>query len=401
MNAALRSARHDARLLRTHLKRALGKGEGRLPENTARAATVLCLAQGDTHGDLDTEKALRLSRLAPPPSTSPIDCRPVQHTALSGMDVEGDYEASAAAGGVWSEPVTSIPAEMSVEQEGALPRTTASSEFNDGKASGSAKDRALDERHGTASCTKSRAGETRAVDRSRLIAILAAEERISAMANHLGSADPTMNSLSVLLLGRQPPRAYRPHDTLWGFGGVQSQEEGTTSPVVHHESLAVVAGEDALTAQEAQSGAKPSGGLPRLRGELSHNHRESQRRSRSAEDALPSNTSSAEQRDRTSLASPGRVVEGKAADPASVNGFVHGGRKRSRAEEFPDESGERRDIEKAGRIPEGGTTRSGLVRSGSFTIGQRQQTTAGAARGGVVSSSSCSLPKLKASKLSW
>lgn len=88
-----------------------------------------------------------------------------------------------------------------------------------------------------------------------------------------------------------------------------------------------------------------------------------------------------------------------AADPARGNDFFHGRRKRSRAGEFADESGEGRDTERAGRNPEG-STRSGMVRSGSFTIGQRQKTMTGAASG-LGSSSFCSLPKLKASKLSW
>lgn len=402
MDAALRSAHHDSRLLSTHLKRALGKGEGGLPESAARAATALCLAQGDTHGDLDAETALRLCRPTSPPPSSPKGGKnPAKGAALSAMEVENHGEAHAAAVNRGSEALPSNLAEVSAEKEGQLPRMTASGGCNAGNVFSSATDApvALEEGRETGGCGKGNAGEKRLVDRSRLIAVLAAEERISAMANHLGSADPTMDSLSLLLLGRRPPNVPRPLDAIELFEEAQWQNEGMTSTMVHRESSAIGNGVNTLQKTAPEAGAaKSAGTLPRIRGESFQNNRASQRCARSAEDAQPSNTST-EAWDDAAVASPARITVDDGGGPVFANEFTHGRRKRSRAGEPADKRVEGRDVENAGHIPEG-SGRSGLVRSGSYTTGQRQQTTAGTTNG-MSSSSYCSLPKLKTSKLSW
>ena len=372
MDAALRSARHDARLLSNHLKRSLGKGDGPLAESTARTAATFLLAQGNTHGDLDTDKALRLSRLPTPPLRAQDTA---QNASGDAMNVEGDVNTDPAAvagsagsiGGV-KRPSSSIG--KRIDHTEAVPSGRmaglSSAEIHDAAAAGT---RLLDRGQEPASDTSC------VVDRERLIAILEAEERVSAMANHLGSADP-MTHLRSLLLPEASSAAWFSRSVSEVPGGNQSQGGimGSSRMVLCELSGA---GEAAAYPREHDAD-----GFPRLDG-VSHPNREQekpaqrkQRRSRSAEDFLPSSSKM------------------EPWDDSAADELYHGRKKRSREVEAADH-GERVTGPGSSEIH---VPQSGLVRSSSFTTNQRQEMTAPEA-GVTGGSSCCSLPKLKASRL--
>lgn len=376
MEAALRSARHDARLLGNHLKRSLGKGDEPLPESTARTATKLLLGQDDTHSNLDTEKALQLSRLAPRSATA---CSTVQYAAGNTMDVEGDGNTDAAVGSIGAETLPSGPG-------GQLDSTRAAPSHevvgvND------------ESNHVAAASTTLEGGRAPAsaapvVDRRRLIAILAAEERTSAMANHLGSANPMTHLRSLLLPEQASSAPWFSRSCTGAPAGHRSQfgSMGSSSMVVCESAAAgeVLTNATATTNQPSE---KSTGGLPRLsldaqlgRGQGKPAQRK-QWRSRSAEDYLLVNSKS------------------DGWDDYFAEESNHGRKKRSREGEIADHSEESSGL---GRVKsfQDDFARPRLARSSSISSNQPQKMT-GPEAGVTGNSSFCSLPRLKASRLSW
>lgn len=377
MNAALHSARHDARLLSNHLKRSFGKGNELLSESEARNATTFLLAQADTHGDLDTEKALRLSRLTPPPATARSTS---QDATGNAMDVEGGGNTDAAVGTVGGETLQSshggqldsalaAPShEMVGRSEGKPHSAVANTTLKGGCEPGSADS---------------------VVDRQRLIALLAAEERISAMASHLGSADP-MTHLRSLLLPEQ------------ALSGTWSSRSAAEVPWVHQSSqlrgmgsLSVVLGESSAAnetlANATATATHPTGngtdGLPHLSGDPHSSGgkgkpaQRKKRRSRSAENFLLSSGKS------------------EPWDDSVAEESTHSRKKRNREVEVAGHSPEVEGLGWAG-LSLADVPQSGLARSSSFTTSHPEEMTMPEA--GVTGSSSyCSLPKLKASRISW
>lgn len=397
MDAALRSARHDARLLSNHLKRALGKGNDIVSESVARTATTLLLAQGDTRGDLDTKKALQLSRLAPPPPGPGTDRSTAPQDATgNAMDVEGDWKADAAVGSVGGDLLPSCP-------DGQLDatRATFSQEvvgLGVTETHSAAADRTLGGSSGDASANP-------VVDRRRLIAILAAEEWISAMASHLGSADP-MTSLRSLLLTGHPSSAWFPRGGSGVSGGHQSQLSGMGSPSMELcESFATDEVLTNATAKTTHPNERAAEGLPHLGGDSHSNQGKGrpalrkQRRPRSAEDSLLSSSKSEPWENSAADKPATRTVQGEAGSLGFPEELNHGRKKRSRKGETADQSEEVAELGRAESCPDG-VERSGLARSSSFTTSQRQEMTAPEAA--VTGNASYfSLPKLKASRLSW
>lgn len=365
MDEALRSAHHDARVLSSHLKRYLGKGNETLSESAARTATTFVLAQANAHGDLDTEKALRLSRVAPPPATARST---TQDTSGDAMDVEGDVNTDAAAvSGIGGETLPSSPGEQIDSMRAASSRTMTG--FSNA------------ENHNVAAANRTPTGgghepaidNGSIVDRRRLITILAAEERISAMARHLGSADPMIHLRSLLL----PEQASSDNWLSRSAKGVPGgHPRGMSS-----SSMKSSAGDEGLESAAATAMHRSetvTDEFPPLGGD-SHPGigqgkpaQRKQRRSRSAEDNLVSSSKSGPW------------------DDCVTDESNHGRKKRSReGEELVGPASLLDDL-----------PHSGLARSSSLATNERHEMMAPEA--GVTGSSSyCSLPMLKASRLSW
>lgn len=397
MDVALRSARYDARLLSNHLKRALGKGNELVPESAARAAANSLLAQGDTRGNADTEKALRLSRLAPPPPSSAAARSTPQDSAGTAMDVEGDGETDATVGGVGVENPPPTPPTQLDSTRAASPQEVVDlgDAENESEAAGN---KILKGGHEPASANS-------VVDQRRLIAILEAEERISAMAKHLGSADP-MTGLRSILLPEQPASASwfsrSASAAVSGRHPSQFRDMGSPVMVLRESSAADDARADATSAVTLR-GEKGTKEFPQLGDEPQSSRGNEtpalrkQRRSRSVEDSLLSSTMESWE-DCPAGTSGTRVVQGGAGSLSVAVGLSnHGRKKRSRESEAADEFEELARLGRAGPFLDR-RSRSELARSISFTSDQRQGMTAPEA--GVTGSSSyCSLPQLKTSTL--
>eukprot|EP00903_Cladosiphon_okamuranus_P009886 g9390.t1 len=386
MDAALRSAHHDARLLSNHLKRSLGKGNETLSESAARAATTFLLAQGDTHGDLDTEKALRLSRVVPPPATARGT---PQDTSCDAMDVEGDKNTdAAAAGNIRGETLRLTPGE---QHDSTI---TASSQTMSGisNAENSGEATTMDGSLAGGGHGPSRDNTSSVVNRRRLIAVLAAEERISAMASHLGSADPMTHLRSLLL----PEQASSTNWFSRGPAGVPGEDQPQLKSM---RSLSVVlcessAGDEGLKSAAAAAvypSERVTDGLPRLGGDgfsglggevypsggQGKPAQRKQRRSRSAEDNLVSSSQSGPW------------------DNCVADELIHVRKKRSREGGVANHGEE---LLGPGSFMDD-VPQSGLARSRSFGTDQRQGMMAPEAA--VTENwSFCSLPKLKVSRRS-
>lgn len=380
MDAALRSARHDARLLSNHLKRALGKENQYLPESAARNVTTSLLAQGDTHGDLDTEKALRLSRIASSPLSSARAHGIKQDATRNDMDVEGDGNTESAAGSYGGEPLPSSHGGGQVDFTGvASPQEVVG--VGDAKNTNATAARLRE-----GGDEPSNAGSV--VNPRRLIAILEAEERISAMANHLGSVDAMINLRSVML-PEQPSSISWLSRGVAGFpAGHQPQcRDMSSQSMVLCDSLAYGEAVANLTATATHPSKKGTEGFPLLSGDSNPSQgngepaQRKQRRSRSAEDYIPTRSTT------------------EPWDGCVAGESKHGRKKRSREGETADQSEDLVGLGLAESCLNDGE-RPGLGRSSSFTTIQQQETLAPQA--GVNGSSSfCSLPKLKASRLNW
>ncbi|CAM9772193.1 unnamed protein product [Laminaria digitata] len=207
MEAALRSASHDARLLSNRLERALGKGAGGpLSVNAARVATTSLLAEGATKGDLDADDMLvRLS------GTSTLSSDDASKRISSGggkgtaMDVDADDAERLVFAGEGGSGSVAARDNASTGQAAAPALPT---EGNHAGPLSIGSIVAISAQAATPAFEESRvAVAVVAVDRSRLIAMLAAEERLCAMANHLGSAESI--DTSSWLSPKKPSKSQR------------------------------------------------------------------------------------------------------------------------------------------------------------------------------------------------
>lgn len=246
MEAALRSASHDARLLSNRLERALGNRRGPLPVNAARAVTASLLAEGATQGDLDADTILlRLSDKS-------VLFDGLKRSSSGGggqgtairADGDGDagaetviYTGASSSGSVGArtssddkQPVAPGLNQEEVDRTGA-PRS--GPVVAGAQAVTPALPQEVEENHMGGDDTMNHAGGIRysgsgsgsgrgstdedaraaavvVVDRSRLISMFAAKERLCAMANHLGSAEPIDTSswlFPASLKAQRKPRA--------------------------------------------------------------------------------------------------------------------------------------------------------------------------------------------------
>ena len=230
MEAALRSASHDARLLSNRLERALGKSVNSLPINAARVTTTSVLAEGASQGNIDADAVLQRARLRG--GGASLDAVTGKSSGREGAaNVEIDAKKGVTAG-VGSGSVVVTATKLEEDLVGAAPALVQSGVHHDSSNSsggsmgiaeginrgGGAGDNVapgyllggvnhsnssigggnmnLTEGINTINGGSGIAGEV-CVDRLRLIAMLAAEERLSAMANHLGSAEPIDTSWLV------------------------------------------------------------------------------------------------------------------------------------------------------------------------------------------------------------
>lgn len=319
MEEALRSAERETRLLRARLGQVLGCDVvgGPLSINAARAATDFVLAETSAHRDIDKDTALLRSTATLLPLASPVDSPTAapKHSG-DGMEVDDDDEVV-----------------VTVVNGGDATATKVTTATHLRRLPGSGKE----------------AETNLVVDHTRLLSILAAENRLSAMADHLGSAEPITISQTMNASSNQ----------LRSAGG-RIKTEGTAKSVEAAVSKAN-AGADAIR--------RPVGRHFLIKGQ--------DHRPRSAEAGL------------NSYPSPncGDSVS-RAADGLNSEGY--GRKKRSRT------SGD----EEAERIVGGngglGPGRSVLRGSSSFAFGQKDYQTL---RNKEEGSACPPLPKLKVSRL--
>ncbi|CAM9237212.1 unnamed protein product [Ectocarpus sp. 6 AP-2014] len=378
LRAALKLASHDARLLRTNLKYALGNVEGLLPERAARSAVDSVVARGDTHGDLDTETALRLSRAVALSLGSDEGCaksagtRKERNPESGCMAVDArcsspdtkHFDASPSSGGAAS-PQGGVGLDVD-ESNHVLPDD----------------DESICLKQPTRNHPNSSDGEKRVVDRQRLIVVLAAEERINAMASHLGSAHTMTNLLSLLLPAK-------------------GQLDGPVAPDLSEEPM-----NRSLSTVAKQREAHTTGGIPIPSHDLS-GPRETGRswlgtqgRAHSAEDTLLHPKQDDTWRNSV-VAAPFRKRAGDGGRGGGVTsdaeGDNHCRKKRSKRGEKGDTGAEKEQQGVAYRAGDNG--RSRLRKSSSFAEGQRHHAETFEASA-VETPSRCSLPKLKTSSVS-
>ncbi|CAM9827528.1 unnamed protein product, partial [Ectocarpus sp. 12 AP-2014] len=377
MRAALNLASHDARLLRTNLKYALGSAEGLLPERAARAAVDSLVARGDTHGDLDTETALRLCRAVAPSPDSP-EGRAKSTGTRQEMNPESGcitvdarcsspdknrFGASPSSGGAAS-PQGGVCLDVE-ETNHVLPDD----------------DENIYLKQPTRKHPNSGDGEKRVVDRQRLIVVLAAEERINAMASHLGSLH-AMTNLSSLLV---PAKGQLDGSLAPGLSGEPENRSWTTAT--------------------KQREAHTTGGIPDPSHDFSVPREDgrswlgTQGRAHSAEDTLSHPKEDGNWRNPVAAASFRKRAGGGGrggGDTSDAEGDNHCRKKRSKRGEKGSIGAEKEQQGVAYRA--GDNERSRLQKSSSFAEGQRHQ--AETIEAGVVDTPSrCSLPKLKASSV--
>lgn len=378
MRAALNLASRDARLLRTNLKYALGNAEGLLPERAARAAVDSLVARGDTHGDLDTETALRLSRtVAPSPDsaegrakstgtrqeTNPESGCMAVDARCSSPD-KNRFGASSSSGGAAS-PQGGVGLDVD-EINHVLPDD----------------DENIYLKQPTRKHPNTGDGEKRVVDRQRLIVVLAAEERINAMASHLGSLHAMTNLFSLLV----PAKGQLDGPLAPGLSGEPENRSWTTAT--------------------KQREAHTTGGIPNPSHDFSVPREDrrswlgTQGRAHSAENTLLHPKEDDNWRNSVAAASfRKRAGDGGrgGGDTSDAEGDNHCRNKRSKRGEKGDTGAEKEQQGVAYRA--GDNERSPLRKSSSFAEGQRHQAETFEASA-VDTPSRCSLPKLKASSVS-
>lgn len=167
MEAALFRAAHETNLLRTRLDRILGKDATRLSKNDARRAILFVLAEGSGHSGVDREKTISLlsSSLSSSPKLGDDPLPETEQTRDGSMDVD-----HGTVGGANQAVVASPRSENLLKrntQEGIQSSKLACEDYR-------LHDNQLEDQP--------------MVDRKRLVDILAAEERVNIMVNHLGSS---------------------------------------------------------------------------------------------------------------------------------------------------------------------------------------------------------------------
>ncbi|CAM9617167.1 unnamed protein product [Ectocarpus sp. 13 AM-2016] len=378
MRAALNLASHDARLLRTNLKYALGNAEGLLPERAARAAVDSLVARGDTHGDLDTETALRLSR-AVAPSPDSAEGRAKSTGTRQEMNPESEYMAvdarcsphdknrfgaSPSSGGAAS-PQGGVGLDVD-ETNHVLPDD----------------DENIYLKQPTRKNPNSCDGEKRVVDRQRLIIVLAAEERINAMASHLGSLHAMTNLFSLLVPAK-------------------GQLDGPLAPDLSGEPE-----NRSWTTATKQREAHSTGGIPNASYNFSVAREDgrswlgTQGRAYSAEDTLLHPREDDPWRNSVATASFRKRAGGEGSgggDTFDAESDNHCRNKRSKRGENGNTSAEKEQQGVAYRV--GDNERSRLRKSSSSAEGHRHQVETFEASA-LDTPSRCSLPKLKASSVS-
>ncbi|CAM9311668.1 unnamed protein product [Scytosiphon promiscuus] len=199
MDAALRLARYDTQLLTKQLQRCLGSDEGPIPIKAARVAVDAHQARGGAGGDLDMIDGRCLSRPVLRALGFEHGANPEQEPAETMTKIDCHKDALPVAG----EPGESNQASGLLESSAAKVTASLRQEMGSNKERHRIASSENDETHGEVPETSSEEDESGVVDRKRLISALAAEERIRAMANHLGPADPTNDSRSLVLQARR------------------------------------------------------------------------------------------------------------------------------------------------------------------------------------------------------
>lgn len=380
--------------------------------------TASLLSQGESRCNIDTEAALRRSRIPLPPSpSSAIVPSPKRDANETGTDVQCVYEASPPVSGIRGAAYPSGPAEapaavpgtgspqdvfrLRQEDERVLSPDHDNQTRGDGGHDGGHEETADGIKGGDDTNRRNRI-----VDRGRLIAVIAAEAQINAMANHLGSAATTTNLRSLLLAKRSsggPP----PSSVSRGFSkGAQQASQLLSSPPMFRQSISADrSGKISATPTKRAPTVATAGEFPCLKSGDSSGHTRQhgggpapareQHRSQSADDLLLPSTDQAESwngPDAVGAAVLGEMPGGGGS--GADQRYNYGRKKRSRGGEEAGQSGEEgeRILEdnKLGRL-------SG---SNSFAMGRRHHMTAPVAST-MERSSYCSLPKLNASRLSW
>ncbi|CAM9235323.1 unnamed protein product, partial [Hapterophycus canaliculatus] len=235
------------------------------------------------------------------------------------------------------------------------------------------------------------------VDRKRLIAILAAEERIGAMANHLGPADPTKDLRSLLLQARRS-------SSVPMCLGVRGRDQPHSQTGITATAPIAMLGKTRATSEcRWLSNDSP---LTRENGNGLAWPRK-QRRTQSAEDNLrcdnqntqgdPFTTAAAKGTTRGAGSERSEESEGRGRQGGGLldaEGCKYGRNKRCRREDW--EAG--KDWEGVGCVL-GDNAQTGLGKPDPTSTDEANQNAVPDVNG-LVAPSPCSLPKLKASKLS-
>ena len=172
MEAALRRTSHATRLLCSRLNRAMGNGSNMVSRNAARSATSFILTDGATHGDLDLEKAILLSSSAPYAVFSGGLSVVQQENSAGGADVNGNAMDGCKQAAETPSISEGKPGEVTTGTNGEGESVLCEKRLKLTREKNRNHDNQWDDQP--------------VVDRERLITILTAQERVNAMANHLG-----------------------------------------------------------------------------------------------------------------------------------------------------------------------------------------------------------------------
>lgn len=232
MEAGLRLASQEASLLGHRLRQVLGgSADSSCPYmsiDAARAATAFVLADGDVHGGFDTDTAMHHTIRFTRPSSSAFSSDNMTCTSTDepnkqfGGILTRTKESSDNKGMIETAEKTEDSSARAVSAGGiSLSAAALRSACNKKKGSntngglghdvvGATHDHttskeAVEDQHHSVDHQSIADQKEIFVDRDRLISVLEAEERLSAMANHLGSVEPVRASWLLL-----PPSASSP-----------------------------------------------------------------------------------------------------------------------------------------------------------------------------------------------